>query len=169
MTVYGGNISVGNITFGSGNNFRIVSPPTSALGKPGDLVGDIAYDSNYFYTCLNTFTSTQIIGGNIGTAYLGGNPDSLTMTVPYSVTSAIANAANVYVQNSSGTVIGYMNYYSTGNNGFGVYNVTFSEGLSHFESNVGATFWYVAGGATSWAKTPWNATIYGNKIGRAHV
>lgn len=55
--------SSGNITFSTnpttGYSLRIVGAPSQSTGTPGDKQGDVAFDSNYIYYCIEDYGGTQ--------------------------------------------------------------------------------------------------------------
>ena len=50
--------TIAQYLYNNGHGLRPVAVPTLLTGSPGDLAGDIAADSNYFYYCFGSFTAT---------------------------------------------------------------------------------------------------------------
>ena len=148
LPVYGGNVSVDSIKFGN-LSYRTVTPPATLYGKFDDRIGDVAYDGSYIYYCVNPVTSSQITTNNIG-AYNGGL--QLSADIPSGQWTAVRTAANIFVENSSGSLIGFINYNSDNGVGHFLFDQT-----SRFDQVAGATFWYVPSDSYRWVKTPWNA------------
>ena len=158
LPIYGGNISVANVTFGGGNALRIVPVPVSLAGQAGDRLGDVAFSANYMYYCTATYPySSPITITNQGDYSIGGGNFQLNLGgVPSNQWTALRTAPYVVVKNSSGAPVGTVTYYS--DNGAGSF--FFTEGTNNF-GGAGYTYSYALT-ANMWTQTPLAATTYAN-------
>ena len=161
LPTHTGNVGANEINFTSGQSFRVVAAPAHLYGATGDMVGDVAFDSNYIYNCFSSFNgNSDTIVSHVGQGDLisaGPNGANLLQItgIPSNEWVGLRTSGNIYVKNSGNTVIGGVSYYSDNSSG----TFLFNEGSSTF-SSAGTSFWYTP--PATWRETPWNATIYGN-------
>ena len=156
LPTYGGNISVGNITFGN-NPFRVVNAPSTLYGAVGDQTNDIAFSNNSLYYCTGSYSPVQIqysASGDYSPGNFLSNPQQAVVLtgVPSSQWTAIRTAANIFVKSNVSGAITSLTFYA--DNGSGIFG--FNESTAH---GSGYTYWYQN---PQWVQLPWNATNYSN-------
>lgn len=101
------------------------SPPTTLVGKAGDVPGMYAYDSNYFYYCFGTYNGSTVIWaelaqtGSISVANIvNGTSNVRIASANANVTISVNSVSNVAVFSTTGVVMSgnanALNMYASG-------------------------------------------------------
>jgi hypothetical protein len=149
-------------TAGRLGNLRVVSPPTSLSGTSTNAVGDIAFDTSYFYYCSNTYTSatnvislSQLEEFTNPTATIHFTKGAVTPEVGWLVSASLSTWTITGVVDN-----GYpANTWSVGISGFGngFYSLATGTVFTMTNPNPGAI----------WKKTPWSAITSTGTVARA--
>ena len=102
------------------------TPPTTLVGKAGDVPGMYAYDSNYFYYCFGTYNGSTVIWadiaqtGSISVANIvNGTSNVIIASANANVTISVNSVSNVAVFSTSGVAFSgnanALNIYANGN------------------------------------------------------
>ena len=165
-TAWTGAFTTATIINGS-NQLRISSVPSTLNGASGDTVGDIAFDSNYIYYCINPFTASTFVFHSITTSglswpYLMYYATDPNPTTPIDWTGWTVTGPNGY----SGTITG-----TSVNTGGSGWQIPVSPSILQQTGD----YTFISPGGQIWTKTPWNAlssintattsTLGGVKIG----
>jgi len=149
-------------TAGRLGNLRVVAAPTSLSGTSTNAVGDIAFDSSYFYYCSNTYTSatnvillSQLEEFTNPTATLHFTKGAITPEIGWTVSAAFATWTITGVVDN-----GYpTNTWSVDVSGFGngFYSLSTGTVFTMTDPTPGAI----------WQKTPWNAITSTGTVARS--
>ena len=149
-TAWTGTFTTATIINGS-NQLRISSVPSTLNGASGDTVGDIAFDSNYIYYCINPFTASTFVFHSITTSglsypYLMYYATDPNPTTPIDWTGWTVTGPNGY----SGTITG-----TSVNTGGSGWQIPVSPSILQQTGD----YTFISPGGQIWTKTPWQTEI----------